>query len=381
MLKRLVRVVLAVAAIAFPAAAGIPEFNEAMRRGDIKAAAAEAVEIWKTWDTTDRDTALMAREFGFITMLAGEHEAARNFGQFLADEGASLPTPDDYPLTSAVLLRAAEYKLDDGGAERQALLDALKARAELSGVDLITAAGAETLYGGDWSKGDWDDVIESTAIAADFFSRDADGLLPRLRRAEQIGAAANFLDQRTGTTQGRNATYGVMADVHDRIAADIDADDGGRHLAQLWPLKWEAEAWAYSIEAYLTSDYEQVNSLISTKLDPRRLVQPETGYVAVDPELAAFPICPGEFKGRRMRYPSSQSFSGLVGSVLVRVETDASGKVVDTELLASVPVEAFAESVIRTISTWTYTPDRDADLRNCRVQFNSYVYKVLFVIG
>ena len=381
MIQKILCAVACATGLALGASAGIPEFNDAMRRGDIQAASVEAVDTWESWDKTHPDTALMAREFGFVSMLAGNYEAARDFARFLADQGAHLPKPDDFPLTSAVLLWAAEYKLSGSAEMRDALAVSLRQRAEIEGVDLITAAGAEALYSGDWVTGDWERVIESAGLAVELMGRDPDGLIPRMRRAQMIGAAADFLYKKDRLTKSRNETYHAMADVHDAIAADIDADTEGRMRSQLWPLKWQAEAWAHSMEAYLTSDYAQIDSLISTKVEARRLVHPNVPYVETSPELAAFPVCPGEFKGKRMTYPSSRAFSGLVGSVLVRIETDERGKVINTELLASVPLEGFAETVLEKARTWTYRPDRDADLRQCRVEFNNYTYKVSFLIG
>ncbi len=363
------------------ALAGISEFNDAMRRGDVKAASAEAVEIWKTWDRTDRDTALMAREFGFVSMLAGDYEAARNFGQFLADEGSRLAVPDAHPLTSAVLLHAAAHRLEDEDATRAALLAALNARLAIEGVDLISANGAEILYNSDWQKGDWSALEESAPIAIELLGRGQAGLLPRLRRAELVAAAANFLNQRRNLNNSRNDTYGVMADVHDRIVADLDDDEYASIRSRLWPLKWEAEAWADAMAAYLTSDYSGIDTLIKRKLDPRPLVTPSADYFPEDPELAPFPLCEGAYEGRRIRYPSNRAFAGVVGSVIVRLETDDKGEVIDSELLASIPLESFSEAVLKAVGTWRYEPAKDADLRTCRLQSSNRILRVTFLIS
>ena len=170
MIQKILCAVACAAGLAFGASAGIPEFNDAMRRGDIQAASVEAVDTWESWDKTHPDTALMAREFGFVSMLAGNYEAARDFARFLADQGAHLPKPDDFPLTSAVLLWAAEYKLSGSAEMRDALAVSLRQRAEIEGVDLITAAGAEALYSGDWVTGDWERLIESAGLAVELMA-------------------------------------------------------------------------------------------------------------------------------------------------------------------------------------------------------------------
>lgn len=373
---------LGVALAGAPAAtAGISEFNEAMRRGDVKAASAESVEIWETWDKSDPDTALMAREFGFVAMMAGDYPVARQFGRFLWDEGPGLAKPDDYPLTSAVLLRAAEHRLRDNEETRALLHEALEARRAEEGVDLISATGAEILYNSDWQKGDWKALEESAPLAVDLLGRGQQGLLPRQRRAELVVAAGNFLNQRNYINDSRNSTYDVMADVHDKIAADIDAEGNAAIRERLWPVKWEAEAWAQAIASYLTSDYSGIDTLIKRKLEPRPLEQPNIGFIAEDPEVAPFPTCAGSWEGPRIRYPQNRAFAGIVGAVIVRLETDDQGQVIDTELLASIPLQSFSDAVLKAVKDWRFEPDKDADLRNCRLQSRARVLRVTFYIA
>ena len=93
---------------AAPAFADIKAYNAAVKAGDYKAAAAEAKSVWATFDKTSPDTAGVAREFGFSSYVAGDYAAAHDFGQFLKDNGSTLPTPDDQPTVSAVLLAAAK---------------------------------------------------------------------------------------------------------------------------------------------------------------------------------------------------------------------------------------------------------------------------------
>lgn len=363
------------------ASAGVPEFNEAMRRGDIKAASAEAVEIWKTWDTSDPDTALMAREFGFVSMMAGNYEAARDFGRFLSEQGATLPTPDAGPVTSEVLYRASAHKLEGNAASRAALVSALEARRAEAGIDLITVNAAEILYAGDWSKGEWEALDESGPIAVDLLTRGGQQLLTRLRRAEITAAAANFLNQRRNINNARNDTYEVMASAHDRIVADLNADGNAALRDELWPLKWEAEAWSRAMASFLTSDYSGIDTLIQRKLEPRALEQPSIGFIREDPELAPFPLCEGKWEGRRIRYPQNNAFTGTVGAVIVRIATDGEGKVTDTEVLASIPLNSFSDAVTTAVRDWRFEPERGADLRNCRLEAVGRVLRVTFFIG
>src|SRR4029077_4732879 len=105
--------VLALACFGFapPSFADMKAYNAAVKAGDYKAAAEEAKSVWPSWDKSQPETATVAREFGFAALIAGDNSSARDFGRFLTEKGASLPTPDDQPLVSAVLFRSADYKI------------------------------------------------------------------------------------------------------------------------------------------------------------------------------------------------------------------------------------------------------------------------------
>src|SRR6185503_11214122 len=82
------------ALFAFPAFADMKAFNAAVKAGDYKTAAAEAKATWPTWNKSDPDTATVAREFGFVSYVAGDFAAAREYGAFLKEQGATLSKPD-----------------------------------------------------------------------------------------------------------------------------------------------------------------------------------------------------------------------------------------------------------------------------------------------
>lgn len=367
--------------IAAPASADIKAFNAAVRSGDYKTAATEAETIWKTWNLADDQTALMAREFGFVALVSGRNDLALQFGQFLADKGPTLTKPDDQPWTSAVLHRVAAYKVKPGTPERQALREALQARSALPGVDMTTVLAWEVLHVADWNAGDWANVEIDATAAAEFFGRQPKGLLHRQRAAEVNAAAASFLSGRSRVTKGRNDYYDRMATVHNAIVADIDAAStpGDRNL--LWSLKWKSEAWTLSMWSFLSSTYEQTGSLISTEVKERQLAQPKLAQYAESNDAAALPVCDGEFTGRKLTYPASQSFKGTVGAVLARMETGRDGKVTKVELLAAVPADAFGGGVVETLKTWYYKPAKDANLLACRLNSLNHVYQVIFLVG
>lgn len=292
-----------------------------------------------------------------------------------------MKTPDDQPATSAVLFRAADFKLKKGDTERSALRDALTARSAGPGVDMTTVLSWEALYVADWNRGDWEQAEKDGLAAAAYFKRQQAGLLNRQRNAEVLSTAADFLANRRRITKGRNEYYTKIADVHDAIVGDINAATTARMRRELFEAKWEAEAWALAMKFFLSSSYSQIGSNISTELEARPLLQPMTAPFAEDADTLARPRCAGKFEGRKLVYPGSKEYQGLVGSVVAHMETDATGKVTKAEVLAAVPVESFAASVVDTLKTWTFKPEAGTDTSACRLNSRNHVFKVIFRIG
>lgn len=361
-----------------PALADIQGYNAAMKKGDVRTASNEAEEVWASWDRSDPDTALMAREFGFAALAAGLDQRAAAFGNFLVKEGAVLRTPDDQPATSLVLLRAAELKLKSSDKGREALREALTARTAAPGVDMTSALAWELLYLSDWNAGDWSASSKTAAAAAVHLQRGGEPLATRVSEAEVLSAAAGFMGGRARQTVARNDLYTAMADAHDRVVDRINAAATPAARRGHWESKWYAEAWAIAIESYLTSSYQQIGTHFNTKLVARELKLPEYGEIVGEPDVR--PFCKGDFKGGKLTYPASKSWSGMVGSVILRITTDETGQVTSVKELGAVPTRGFASGVQKTIGGWRYVADKDAE-PGCRLKHDDLVYRVMFVIG
>lgn len=364
------------AVLAGTAAADLKSFNAAVKSGDYRAAAAAAEDTWKTWDRADPDTALLAREFGFASLIAGRDDLALQFGRFLFEEGGKLAKPDDQPLTSAVLYRAADFKVGGGDQKRDALRTALNARMGAPGVDMTTVLSWELLYNADWESGDWEGAVADATKAAEFYGRNKT-LLARQRKAELHAASTEFVKARGRQTQSRNDLYSNVADVHDRIVEDLAAATSKTIQAELWPVKWKAESWAIAIESFVNSTYEQIGSNFNSSLKPRPLKQPM--FVQI-PESSPMPVCAGEFTGKPLRYPETKKFRG-VGSMILRLETAADGKVTKVAILGVIPDEDFISNIVETMETWTYKPDDGIDRSACRLDFRNHLYKASFRIA
>jgi len=365
-----------VSAMAAPAAADIAAYNAAMQRGDMPAAWSAAKEVWATWDRTKPVTPIIAREFGFAALMSGDLDEAVKLAEVAVKQGASKETPDAEPWIAGVLLKAAEFRKDSTPARRTALRKALAARQEHPGYDLISIIGWQWVTAADWGAREWRDAEADAASAISLMQRGGGEWNDRIADAEVMGGAAAFMARRNLHNRAKNEAYDIMADAHDRIVDLIETEQSPAMLKTLWKAKWMSEAWAIAIEAYINSVYEQVGSKVDTSLKARPLRRPGRAEVAPAGEL---PLCEGELTGPRLLYPGSKEYSGMTGSVIARLSTDETGKVVDVSELASVPAQEFFEPLAKQLSNMRWQPAGSTE--GCTLKSNDYVFKVRFYVG
>ena len=355
-----------------PAFADIAAFNAAVKAGEYKAAAAETVAIWPDFDKTSPDTAAVAREFGFANLVAGDFSAARTFGSFLKDKRASLKTPDDQPITSAVLLAAADYRLDAKRA-REELMTALQARATQPGLDNISVMAAETLYRGDWSEGAWPKVLKSSATATTLLDRGGLDLKARADRARIAGAAAEFLSSPSAKD------IGAMEAVYVAIVTDIDAATEPHIREALGRDMYEAGAWLDAIQTSVSPFSQQTGSNIPVAV--RRHVLKQPGNAIFVDNASPLPVCERRFDLGGFQYPTAAEYRGMVGAVTMKFGTNDQGLVTKAEVLGSVPSGVFAEALVKASPKFRWIAKDSADPRTCRLRRNNYVFSVIFRIG
>jgi hypothetical protein len=360
--------IVCVGLVAIPAFADIKAFNAAIKAGDYKAAATEAKSTWASWDKSDPDTATVAREFGFAAYVAGDYATAREFGQFLKDNGSVLPTPDDQPVLSAVLLTAAEFRLDSG--KRQPLVDALKSREAIAGLDMQSALAAEALYHGDWASGKWGAADDSAALADRLLSRGGTQLIVRALEARATAAVAGFMS-------GRNKQdYARIVTAHNDVVDALDKTLDPRQRKSLIPLKFRLEAWASSVASYFSAT-QQTGSLISKNVRPLELKSTERPLF--DEAFTGPDSCEGDMNIGSLRYPLAAEFRGMVGTVIMRYDSDAQGRITKHEILAAVPVAQFAAEVDKAADSFQLKR-APTDKPGCTLANASRIVRLLFYI-
>lgn len=329
---------IAAASLAGSAFADITAFNAAVKAGDYKTAAAEAKTIWAGWDKSKPDTAVLAREFGFASYVSGDYAGAQAYGQFLKDNGATLPTPDDQPATSRVLLAASSFRLKSDDGTRKELLDAVKAREAAPGLDTTSLLAAEALYKSDWAAGRFIAASESGMLAYRIISRGGEVLAPRALEGRSTAATAAFLGGRD------QQDYGLIMDTHDAIVAAIDAAKDPKRRQSLVNLGFNMEAWGHATFQFFDSA-EQIGSSIPVKIKRRTFSQPQYSYFPDEETTPPGNLCQIDINERAINYPQSSAFGGTVGAVIFKMDVDAEGRITDIEPLASVPARQFVEAV------------------------------------
>jgi hypothetical protein len=69
----------------------------------------------------------------------------------------------------------------------------------------------------------------------------------------------------------------------------------------------------------------------------------------------------------------------MAGSVIVRLSTDDTGKVVQVTELASVPVGEFSKAVAKQVTSWRLEPTGSTD--GCTLKDDEIIYRAMFFIG
>ena len=353
-----------------PASADIKSFNAAVTAGNYKQAAIEAKAVWAGWDRQRPDTALIAREFGYVSYVAGDYAAARDFGQFLKDSGATLATPDDQPITSSVLLAVANFRLKQDDKTRTELLNALKQRQALPAVERLTVLAAEALYSADWRSGSYGNTVESADIATALLARGGAALTVRSLQARSFGAISNFMSGR------HPSDFTLIADVHDAVVDALDAATNQTDRTQLRELKFTLQAWALSVQAYFAAA-ETIGTNIPKRVSDRELKVP--AHALFPESTPRDQICTTTFDKGRIKYPNSAVYRGLIGTVILKIDVDHEGRITNPSVLASVPSAGFADDVLKAIGTAKFTRDKDAK-PGCMMFTPSRVFTIVFQI-
>ena len=351
-----------VATVILPGAAhaDIRAFNAAVQKGDYRAAVAAANETWPALDRAGADAATVAREFGWIAMLAGQPSTALTYAKFLVEQGGSLAHPDSAPVVSRVLHDWASLESVATPQSRMRLLASLQQRAGAAGRDLISARAAQVLYTEARQANDWAQAYAAAGLAIRFLDELSAGPTPARFEMRRGLAVSSFMQAKS--PDAYNAVYDVAAELYDQIAA---APEGAirRRLANEY---FAATAWGDVMYSALGSRQKSTpdrrDSVTAGKKSVAELLYPAPG----DPALPRCRIVlarnfdnPG--------FPFVGRFKDFGGEVVYALDVEAGGMFSNARLLVSAPHAGFADSVEDVLTSWRWRIEGNVQPPNCRM--------------
>lgn len=334
---------MAMAALAATAAADIKSFNAAMKVKDYKAAASAAASAWPGLDKSRKDLAVIAREFGFAAYLSGDFAAAKTYGEAASAASRTASEEPVLVIGSDLLWRLAEHRISPNGDTRGRLFTLLQARAGHPGIDLVTYLSADAVVAYDFDKGYWRSAVASAALG-DQLTTDKAGYLETNFQFEIAGAAANYMAERN------MKAHSAFAVLQERVLYAIAATPSDRSIADLDRLYHESNAWLFTT-------YQHLESLRKVRDDPERDEErarffdgPE--YKAAMSRIKPPPpegVCPVVLSKETYKpiYPKALNFTGMVGTIILKVDVDATGKGYNARVVAAVPAKDFADAALK----------------------------------
>lgn len=349
-------------------------FNSAVEAGDYRGASLVAAETWPAVDRTSPDAAAIAREFGWIAMLADEPSTALGYARFLVEHGRTLAHPDSTPAVSRVLFDWASLATVANPQARTRLMGSLNARAALAGRDLISARAAQVLHAEAWKAGDWAQASQAAELAIRFLDEVGATQSPARFEMRRGMAAAAFMRAKSG--EAYNAVYDVVEELHGLIAATPEGSIRDR-LAEEY---FAAAAWGDAMYSALGERGQRIvpdrrNTAGANSKPIAEVIYPAPGDVNIPRCRIALAR---NFK--QPGFPYQARFKDFGGVVMYALTVEANGVFSEPRLLVSAPHEGVAEAVEDVISTWRWRIEGGAQPPGCRMP-ETHILTFEFALG
>ncbi|MFN3213269.1 MAG: TonB family protein [Henriciella sp.] len=229
----------------------------------------------------------------------------------------------------------------------------------------------------DTAAAKYGDMRDSALAASNHLEPVAD-ILPRQYAETKYVAAVALFNHRQ-----KSEAMSEMAHVEGFCRQQI----GNAEESPEWAddLKWKADAWGMAMDAYFEAEREKHPSdneldaiLKSYNIDEDAL----SAKAMLSEDEAGLPHCSGRMIQRpKMRYPSGKALRGKFGAVILGLEFDDEGQVINPKVLASVPIEEFDEKSLRVVGQWRFKPDDPDQVGiSCRLERTDVVQPLVFQI-
>ncbi|MEO1303782.1 MAG: energy transducer TonB [Pseudomonadota bacterium] len=290
-------------------------------------------------------------------------------------EGANVRTAAQEIDVTEIVEAHDAFKERDSSANRKKLLKALQAYQDDATMESVQAH--LDLLGSDAASGRHGRMRESALAAAVHLEPISDILPKQYIEAKYVAAVALFNEsQKPGAML-------EMAHVEGFLRAH--ADENGEQPEWAIDLDWKAEAWRYAMEAYFISvgDRYPNDAEIEAAIDGYK---PEMGWPEDDIDAAEveneLPHCAGQMIQKpKLRYRAGQAFRGMYGAVILGLEFDEDGNVINPKVHAAVPLEEFDAQSLRAVSQWRLEPEDPTQVGvTCRLEYTNVVQPITFIL-
>lgn len=345
--KQAISALAALFVLATPASADIRAFNAAVQSGDYRAAVAAANETWPGLDHAGPDAVSVAREFGWVAMLAGQPNVALVYAKFLVEQGASLAKPDASPAVSRVLHDWANLSVAPSPQARLQLLASLQQRGAVMGRDLISARAAHALHAQAVAAGDWVQAYDSALLAIRFLDELGARSPPSRYELRRGVAVSSFM--RVKSPEAYNALYDVAAELADQVVA-MPPGPGRDRLAGEY---FTSVAWGDVMYGALPAAVRKATP------DRRNSVRQLAEVLYPAPGDTALPRCrislTREFKNPGFTF--EPRFRDLGGQVIYALDVNPDGTFSNARPLVSAPHNGFANAMAGLVPGWRWRVD------------------------
>ncbi len=362
-LRRLVGyAVLALGLVAAPAHADLRAFNAAVSAGDFRTASTVAAETWPQLSKADPDITVVAREFAWASMLAGEPGRAQAYTSFLIGKASMLRPDDPAIVTWRVLDAWATFAVRPTSASRRALQDALQMRTAVVGKDLISLRAAQALFRDQWNAGLWRDASAVAGSGAHVARDFGQGFVDTFYQLELGRLAASFVDRATPEA----ALY--LKELAKRIYGDaiITTDPGMRE--RLINTFFAVDAWAEATSLRLQQQGKK--GIPADRPDPTipSRLTPAPGNLSL-PECQVTRV-PG---AKQPDFPANKKFQGWPGFATYRLTLGEGGRFSEVKLMGAAPHTDLAGTVGVAIRDWRWQFAGPARPPGCRLPVYYYL--------
>jgi len=273
-------------------------------------------------------------------------------------------------LTEVSDARAAYETLPSEVSREQlmSVLSAYQGKASVETVSAYMALLTSDVISGDSGK------IAQTAIAATRHFEPIAALIPQqYLKARYLKAEAQF--KRSQSAEALIDMAHVEGAAKAYRTSDLRRPDWAKSLY------WQAQAWRMTMQAYALEqkrgypDTNEVNAILKSYEVELDRVPSET-----DSRLPELPVCDGRLiQSPKLRPPRRNVYPEIGAAVILRFGQDAAGRVIDPEVLASVPSNEFDESLLETVAKWKFRPAKRKQVDvTCRLSRTNVVMPVIF---